>query len=301
MKRRDFIKAGALLTGGVVLSGHRFLTSINEMPEGFKKIRGDVGIFAGRGGTMGWYASKDASIVIDSQFPETAQKFLDGFKGMAPGKIHFLINTHHHRDHTGGNNILRDHTNKIVSSEKSRELQEKFYGNDTKNLQAYADITFKREWTLEVGSETIHAIHISAAHTGGDAIIHFQNANVVHMGDLVFNKVYPVIDLPGGSDLYGWINFLEKTEELFDKDTKFIFGHAQKPEMVIGEKSDVTAMKNYIEALVNFTNEQIELGKSKEEFASAASIPNVSGITEMWNGAMKRNLESAYDFLSSRK
>ncbi len=298
ISRKQFLKSGALITGGILLHGHKYFLKNEEQPEGFKIIRDNIGIFTGRGGTMGWYVDKDAAIVIDSQFPESAKTFYNGLKTKTDRKIDFLINTHHHRDHTSGNYFLREFTNKIVSSEKCRELQEKFNGNDPKNPQAYADVTFDKEWTLNIGSEKINAKHLFNAHTGGDSVIHFQKANVVHMGDLVFNKVYPVIDLPGGADLNGWIQFLEKSISIFDKDTAYIFGHSQNPEMVIGSSKDLIEMRNYLSALLDFVSKEMKAGKTKDEISTAASIPNVVDVKEMWPGAMKKNIETAYDYLN---
>ncbi len=301
MNRKEFLRSGALITGGILLQGHKYFLRDNEQPAGFKVIRDNFGIFNERGGTMGWYASKGAVVVIDSQFPESAKNFYNGLKTKTDRKIDFLINTHHHRDHTSGNYFLKDFTNKIVSSEKTKELQKKFNGSDPNNPQAYADITFDKEWTIDIGSEKINTMQICSAHTAGDIIIHFEKTNVAHMGDLVFNKVYPVIDLPGGSDLKGWIDYLEKAVKLFDADTIFIFGHAQTTEGVVGSSTDLLAMRDYISALMEFVTNEIKSGKTKDEIVSAQTIPYVTSVKEMWAGAMKRNIEAAYDYLSTGK
>lgn len=299
ISRKEFLRAGALVTGGFLLHGHNYFLKTDEQPAGFKVLRGNVGVFIERGGTMGWYVSDDAVIVIDSQFPESAEHFYGGLKSKTSRKIDFLINTHHHRDHTSGNVYLREFTSKIVSSENCRMLQEKMNGGDPARPQAYADITFADEWNLSIGKESVKAFHLGPAHTGGDAVIHFQNANIAHMGDLVFNKVYPVIDIAGGAKLYGWIDYLEKVEKMFDKETFFIFGHAQTPEMVTGYGKDLLVMRDYISALLDFVNKEMKSGKTKEEIAAATSIPNVVDVKEMWQGAMKRNLENAFDELSA--
>ena len=248
---------------------------------------------------MGWYVANDSVIVIDSQFAESAEHFYEGLKTKTSRKIDFLINTHHHRDHTSGNYFLRRFTNKIVSTEKCRELQEKFNGNNPDNPQAYADITFADDWTLNIGNEKIYAKHFCPAHTGGDAVIHFEKTNVVHMGDLVFNKVYPVIDLPAGADLKGWIEFLEWGVKHFDKDTIYVFGHAQNTDMVVGSNKDLFAMRDYITALLDFVNKEMKAGKNRDDVVSASQIPGVTDVKEMWKGAMKRNLENAFDYLSA--
>lgn len=301
MNRKQFIKSGALITGSLLFGGHKFFLKAEDQPKGFKIIRDNFGIYTERGGTMGWYITKDAAVVIDSQFPESVKNFYNGLKTKTSRKIDFLINTHHHRDHTSGNHFLREFTNKIVSSENSRALQEKFNGNNPDNPQAYADITFANDWSQDIGGEKVFARHLLPAHTGGDATIHFEKTNIVHMGDLVFNKVYPVIDLPGGASLNGWIEYLEKTVKFFDKDTIYVFGHSQNDEMVVGRSKDLLALRDYFTALLDFVDKQINSGKTKEEISASNEIPGVKDIKEMWEGAKKRNLENAYDYLTISK
>ena len=95
ISRKQFIKSGVVITGGILLSGHKYFSRFDDQPEGFKTIRGNFGIYTERGGTMGWYVTNDSVIVIDSQFPESAEHFYNGLKTKTSRKIDFLINTHH--------------------------------------------------------------------------------------------------------------------------------------------------------------------------------------------------------------
>ncbi len=298
--RRTFLKSGAILTGGMFFQGNKILSALQDQASGFRTVRGDFGIYNEYGGTIGWFANKDAVIVVDSQFPETAKHFMDGLKKKVDRKIDLLLNTHHHRDHTSGNIYLKDYSSIIAAHENSKALQQKFYGNDPLKPQAYPTVTFADEWTLYLGKEKVWAKHFCPAHTGGDAIIHFQNTNVVHMGDIVFNKVYPYIDLPGGASLYQWIEFIEKTVPLFDKDTIYIFGHSQTQEMCIGKADDVYAMRDYLTALINFVSKEIKAGKTKEQIALASEIPGAKNILDKKDGMIKMNLEKTYDYLTQK-
>ncbi len=298
--RKKFLKAGTILTGSLFFQGGKVFAAMQNQSNGFKTVRGNFGIYNERGGTIGWFANKDALIVVDSQFPDTAKNFTDGIKKKADRKIDLLFNTHHHGDHTSGNIYLKDFASIIAAHENSKALQQKFYGNDPSKPQAYPTITFVDEWTLDVGKEKVWAKHFCPAHTGGDAIIHFQNTNVVHMGDIVFNKVFPYIDLPGGASINQWIEFIEKSVPLFDKDTIYIFGHSQFQNMCVGKADDVYKMRDYLSALINFVSKEMKEGKTKEQIASASEIPGVKDVKEQRDGMRKMNLEKAYEYLTQK-
>lgn len=298
--RKNFLKTGAVLAGGLVFQSNKVLSALQNQSSGFKAVRGNFGIYNERGGTIGWFANGDVLIVADSQFPDTAKNFMDGIKKKVDRKIDLLFNTHHHGDHTSGNIYLKDSASMIAAHENSKALQRKFYGNDSSKPQTYPTVTFADEWTLDLGKEKVWAKHFCPAHTGGDAIIHFQNTNVVHMGDIVFNKVFPYIDLPGGASLHKWIEFIEKSVPVFDRDTLYIFGHAQSQETCIGKSDDVYAMRDYLSVLINFVSKEIKEGKNKEQIASASEIPGVKDIKEQRDGIRKMNLEKAYEYLTQK-
>lgn len=300
VNRRSFLKAGAFLTGGMLFQGNKVLSVLQQQPGTFKTVRGDFMIYNEAGGTIGCFANKDALIVVDSQFPDSAKNFRSGLKQKLDRKIDLLLNTHHHRDHTSGNIYLKDFSSIIAAHENSKVLQQKFYGNDPTKPQAYPTMTFADEWTFDLGKEKIWAKHFFPAHTGGDSIIHFQNSNIVHVGDIVFNRVYPYIDLPGGADLSLWIEFIEKTVPLFDKDTIYIFGHSQSQDMCIGNATDVYAMRDYLGSLIDFVSKEIKVGKSKEQIASSSEIPGVKDIKEQHDGMKKMNLEKTYEYLTQK-
>jgi cyclase len=103
MTRKNFLKSASIITGGVLFGSRSLASSFIKPVPGFKELRNNVGIYTEKGGTMGWYFSGDSSVVIDSQFPDTAKNFLEEFRKKTPGRIDVLFNTHHHRDHTSGN------------------------------------------------------------------------------------------------------------------------------------------------------------------------------------------------------
>jgi glyoxylase-like metal-dependent hydrolase (beta-lactamase superfamily II) len=299
--RRDFIKSSSLLLGAILYPVMDLLSFTKLFPlSGIRGIRPNIGVFTSQGGTIGWFVSEDALVVIDTQFPDSAKGFMDEIHKKTKRRIDILFNTHHHSDHTSGNYFLKDFADKIVAQENCPLLQRKFYGNgENEKQQVYADTTFKTECEYSIGTEKLSAYHFGSAHTAADAFIHFQNSNVVHIGDLVFNKIYPYMDRPAGCFIEGSIKVLERVASLFDKDTIFIFGHAGSDENVTGSVDDVVAMKNYFSALLEFVNKGMKAGKSLEQIKSATHIPGFEFLTEQWKGAKDMSITAAYEELSS--
>lgn len=299
LTRKDFIKTSSIITAGLLLPIKSFSRFLSE-DDNFKKIRDNIGIYTERGGTIGWYVSNDAVVVVDSQYPETARNFMEGLKKKTTRKIDLLFNTHHHGDHTAGNIYLKDYTDKIVAHEKCLELQKKFYGNDPNKPQVYPDTTFKDEWTVILGKEKVTAKYFGTAHTGGDSVIYFEKANFAHVGDLVFNKTYPFIDLSGGASLEGWIDVLEKIAVHYLKDTVYIFGHGITNDLVTGNSDNLYAMRSYISALFDFVSKEIKSGKTSEEINKTTSIRGFENLKERWTGALKMNIEKTYEYLTKK-
>jgi cyclase len=298
MERRKFLMNTALTAGSIALFGKRSLASILADPTfQFKTLRGNVGMFAEKGGTIAWLANKEGIVVVDAEFPEQATHLIAELKKQSDKPFKWLINTHHHSDHTSGNIAFKGiaqnvaaHANSLINQKASAAKQ----NNDDKQL--YPDITYTDKWKTKVGDEHITAHYFGAGHTNGDSFIHFENANVVHTGDLVFNRRYPFVDRSAGASCKSWITTLEAATKQFDKNTIFVFGHAFDPLKVTGTMDDVKAMQHFMESLVTFVDTSIKAGKSKEEIIGAKSI---TGVTEWQGDGIERGLTSAYEELSA--
>jgi cyclase len=302
LTRREFLKSASLITGGVILSINNIYPKNVFRYNGLRSLRENVGIYTERGGTMGWYVSDDSSLIIDSQFPDTAENFMNLFKEKTSGTIDFLFNTHHHGDHTSGNAYLKEYVERIVAQENCpifQKLQNE--GKENQESLVFADMTFKEQWQRELGKETINARHLGAAHTGGDSIIYFEKANIAHMGDLVFNDVYPFIDLAGGGSITNWIDVLEKAADTYPKDAIFIFGHAADEEKVTGQKSDLLRMRDYLTALLDFTKKHIDDAADIEEAKKVEFIPGFEGRKANWEEALAGNIQAAFNELTGKK
>ena len=143
--------------------------------------------------------------------------------------------------------------------------------------------------------ETIKAYYFGAGHTNGDSMIHFEKANIVHMGDLVFNRRHPYIDKASGANIANWIILLDKAIATFNKDTQFVCGHAGAGYDVLLKAEDLKAFGDYLGNVLKYTESQIRLGKTKEEILKATEIP---GSPEWKDGQIERPLTAAFTELS---
>ena len=261
----------------------------------FKPLRNNVGIFTEQGGTIGWLNSSSGFAVIDSQFPTSAPHIIEELKKLGEKPFKYLINTHHHGDHTAGNIAFKGIVEKVVAHQNSLVNQKIAAEKANKPDQVLLpDTTFGTGWKAPLGDEKISAYYYGSGHTNGDAIYHFENANIVHVGDLVSNRKYPYIDRENGAHIGNWIVALDKISNQFDQDTLFIFGHSREPEKVTGNKADVRAFKNYLEGLLDFVGGEIKVGKTKETILQATTIPKAPE----WQGdGIQRSLTAAYDEL----
>lgn len=295
--RREFLTIASFAAAGAFAGRPPALAQTQETVTAFKELRNNAGIFTGRGGTIGWYVSNEAVAVIDSQFPDTAKICLDGLNRRSGNHpIDYLLITHYHGDHTAGNSVLRPATGKIVAHERVPELQRQAaVQQKSEAAQAYPDTTFAREWTGDLGREKVRMEHLGPAHTGGDAIVCFERAGIVHMGDLVFNRRHPYIDRPAGASIAGWMQVLGKIADKFSRDTLYIYGHAQQGWEVTGLREDLLYQRDYLSALLEHVRREMKAGKSREQIAG--STEPLRGFPD--HGPLNaRVLQAAYDELA---
>jgi len=265
LDRRRFLGASALAAlGGTSL--FRLLHAQQAAQPVFTPIRRNVGFFTMRGGTIGWLVNGGGVVVVDSQFPAEARVCIEGLSERSSGRpVDLLLNTHHHGDHTGGNLAFRGVARRVVAHAKAAEHMRQPPGFQPPADQLYPDTTFTDEWSAEIGDERIRARHHGRAHTSGDAVISFERANVVHMGDLMFNQRHPVVDRAAGATLRGWMGVLEKAVSDHDAETVFIFGHANTGLPVTGPGSDLLRFRDYLGAVLAFVDAQVKAGRTRDE------------------------------------
>jgi cyclase len=299
MNRRIFLRSTGIISGATLLFHKKALASMfNSFDYNIKMLRNDVGIFTERGGTIGFLLSKDGIVVIDAQFPDTAQHLIDDLKKRNTNPFRYLLNTHHHGDHTAGNIAFKGVVEHVVAHENSlanqKAVAEK--GNSI-DKQLFPDMTFKDDWKLKIGDETIKADYYGAGHTNGDAIYHFEKANIFHAGDLMFNKRHPFVDRSAGANMTQWIKDLDKITKKANKNSIIIFGHSLNAGEETGTIEDVKKFQDYLGKVLAFAEQEIKKGVSKEEFIKNISIP---GVTEWTGDGIQRPLAAAYEELTSK-
>lgn len=297
LNRRSFLKSSSLLLGGILVQGNEIF-SLSSEENNLKTIRNNIRIFNEKGGTIGCYVEGDTIIVIDSQFPDSAEHFKNGLNSLSTRKINYLINTHHHNDHTMGNYYLKEFSENILAHVNCPRLQIKQNkGKETEKQVVTANLTFENRLNISLPKEKLSAMYFGRAHTSGDIVLHFENSNVAHLGDLVFNNVYPYIDNSAECSIENWIIVLEKLEKYFDSDAKFIFGHANNNDAVTGGLKELIKKRTYLEALYDTVKEQVKNGKTIEQISDTNTIPGFDNIKESWEGARKMNLRATAEQL----
>jgi glyoxylase-like metal-dependent hydrolase (beta-lactamase superfamily II) len=241
-------------------------------------------------------------VAVDTQFPETAAIFLKDMPGRAGRTLDAVINTHHHGDHTGGNAVFRPATKTIVAHANVPALMRARAEADKRPLDPamVPDLGFTDGYRQGFGDEAISARYFGPAHTKGDIVTLFEKANVVHMGDLMFNRLYPVIDRPGGASIRGWVTVLEKAATEYPKDAIYIFGHGNPKFGATGTTADLFVFRDYLSALLAHVEGEIKAGKPKEEIVK---LENLAGFPDFHvppgrGNRLPSNLAVAYDELT---
>ena len=296
MHRRTFIQNTALTFGALTLAQQNLLSSFFEDPWKIKMLTDNLGIFTEKGGTIAFLLAKKEIVVVDSQFPDQSKHLIDELKKKSENPFSLLINTHHHGDHTAGNISFKGIVEHVLAHANSKINQETTAKkNKNEDKQLYPDQTFTDTWCEKFGKEKICLYYYGAAHTNGDALIHFQHANIVHMGDLVFNRRHPYVDRSAGANMKSWMEVLDKAVNKFDKDTQYIFGHSGTGYEVTGKSDDLNKFRDYLGNVLKFVDSEIKAGKTKDEILKNKIIP---GGEEWKTDGIERPLTAAYEELT---
>ena len=209
------------------------------------KVAGTIYMLMGSGGNIGVSVGDDGIVIIDDEFAPLAPKIIAALNGITDKPIKFIINTHYHGDHAGGNEVF-GRTGTIVAHDNVRKrLQSgtEVMGHTTPPAPktALPIVTFNDTATIHVNGEDIRAVHFPHGHTDGDAVIYFPQSNVVHMGDDFFNGHYPFIDTANGGSVKGMIANVDKVVASLPDNVKIIPGH--------GELSDKAGLRRFADML----------------------------------------------------
>jgi len=268
-----------------------------EDPWKITMLTDNLGIFTERGGTIAFLLGKKDIVVVDSQFPDQSKHLIDELKKRSENPFSLLINTHHHGDHTAGNISFKGIVTHVLAHQNSKINQENWAKqNKAEDKQLYPDQTYTDTWCDKIGKEKICLNYYGAAHTNGDSFVHFENANIVHCGDLVFNRRHPFVDRGAGANMKSWMQVIDKGLAKFDNNTKYIFGHAGPGYEVTGKADDLRAFRDYLGNVLKYVEGEIKAGKTKEEILKATIIP---GGEDWKTDGIQRPLQAAYEELTA--
>ena len=227
------------------------------------KLSDHVYMLVGQGGNIGISAGDDGVFIIDDQFAKLTPKIIDAIKKISEKPFLFLVNTHYHGDHTGGNENMTKQGVKIIAHENVRKRL--VDGENPKD--ALPIITFNDRINIHMNGEDVMAHHVEHAHTDGDALLFFNKSNVLHTGDTYFHKRYPYIDVKSGGSIDGYINAVKKGLSLINADTKIIPGHGD-----VSNREEYSSFLTMLETLRKNVQAEIDKGKSEDEVATNGAI-----------------------------
>ena len=298
MHRRQFIQNSAYSFAALSLANKTILSGFFEDPWKITMLTDTIGIFTERGGTIGFMISKKDIVVVDSQFPDQSKHLIDELKKRSDNSFSLLINTHHHGDHTAGNISFKGMVKHVLAHENSLKNQKNVaIANKSEDKQLYPDQTYTETWCQKIGKEKICMYYYGAAHTNGDSFVHFEHANIVHCGDLVFNRRHPFVDRGAGANIKSWMEVLDKGLNKFDTNTKYIFGHSGTGYEVTGKAGELVAFRDYLGNVLKFVEGEIKAGKTKDEILKTTLIP---GGEEWKTDGIQRPLQAAYEELTTK-
>ncbi|GMG87113.1 MBL fold metallo-hydrolase [Biformimicrobium ophioploci] len=293
--KRFLLPALALLAQPVLAQN-----DMSEVEITTEQVAENIHMLQGRGGNIGVSVGEDGVFMVDDQYAPLTGKILKAISELSDKPVRFVINTHWHGDHTGGNENLSGEGALIIAHENVRkrmsadQVMEVFKRTVPAAPEAALPvITFTDATTFYWNDEEIHVFHIDPAHTDGDSIVHFRKANVIHMGDTFFNGSYPFVDTSAGGDIDGVIANAERIMALSDEKTRIIPGHGP-----LTDKAGLTAYRDLLVELRDRIKALVDKGMSRE--AVIAAKPTAEYDEKFGQGFMKPDIWTGivYDSLT---
>jgi len=227
----------------------------------------------------------EGKLVVDSGVTDNATKLVDALKALGPQPVHFLVNTHHHFDHVGGNETVGAGATILAHANAKDPSKEKGPANET----------FTDERELKLGGEVVRLLHLGRGHTSGDTVVAIESQKVLATGDLFFNGLPPYIDVAAGADTASWIRVIATLAERYP-DYKVVPGHGPVTDMAHYQK-----FAAYLKALREQVAAAIAAGKTREQAQESVTLAEFSGIKDNDFLSKKANVGWVYDELTKKQ
>ena len=252
-----------------------------------EKVADGIYMLTGQGGNLGLSVGDDGAYLIDDQYAPLTGRILAAVKELTPEAVRFVVNTHYHGDHTGGNENLGEAGALLVAHENIRRRMATGTFMEAFNRQvepapaaALPVVTFSDAVSFHWNGEEIRAFFVGPAHTDGDAIIHFVKADVFHMGDTLFNGMYPFIDVSAGGRIDGMITAADRVLKVAGDTTRLIPGHGP-----LATKADLQAYRDMLAQVRDRVAKLKAEGKTAEQIVAAKPTAD---LDEKWGGGFMK-------------
>lgn len=262
----------ALLTVGSALFACSALAqdSMQDVEVEAQQVADGIYMLTGRGGNIGLSVGEDATFIVDDQFAPLTERIVAAIAEISDRPVDYVLNTHWHYDHTGGNEnfgkrgaLIMAHDNVHKRMEAGQTMVSGRVVEPAPPI-ALPVVTFNDALTLHTNGQTITGHHVHHAHTDGDTIVFFKEANVIHMGDTYFNGAYPFVDLGSGGNINGIIAAAVRAAELGDENTQIIPGHGP-----LSNKEELRTYHDMLVAIRDRVEEMMKQGLSLEAIQAA--------------------------------
>ena len=258
--RKLIVAAAALLATRAIAQQQDF----SKVEIKVTKVAGTVYMLQGAGGNIGVSVGEDGIVIVDDQFAPLAPKIKEALKGITDKPIKFILNTHYHGDHTGGNEVFGRDAPIIAHENVRKRLQSgtTAMGRTVPPAPkgALPVITFNDRATVHANGEEIRAVHVPSGHTDGDSVIEFTQSRVIHMGDDFFNGTFPFIDIENGGSVKGMIAAVDKILSRIGDDVKVIPGHGP-----LSDKAGLRAFADMLKGTSSAVENAIRAGKTLDQ------------------------------------
>ena len=278
LARRTFVSAAVLLASNAALAQQQDFSKIDITTQ---QVGKNLYMLMGSGGNMALSTGADGSVLVDTEYAPLNEKIRAAVKAAGGSDVKFVINTHYHGDHTGGNEPFGKAGALIVAHEnvRIRMSTEQFMAAFNQKIPpspiaALPKLTFPTRATFHWNGNTVNAFHVDNAHTDGDSIVQFANLNVIHMGDTYVKDVYPLIDRSANGSIEGFIMASEAVLARSDSGTKIIPGHGD-----LANKSDLQRFHDMLLTARASVKALVDQGKSEDE---AVAAKPTAALDEQW-------------------